>query len=157
MRINPIFVPVIVIVMLLGSVIVTQSAGQWSTSGKTSVNLERFDAADIKGWMTIQQVIDGTGIPKERLYELADFPADTPATTALKDLEGVIPDFEISTLREILATAQQGSAQESVPSSTSLPVPSATPGATQPAPMGTPVHGTLLHVHRRHRQGRGVF
>ncbi len=91
MRVNPFFMPVIVIVVLLGTVFVAQAAGIWSTSGRDTVDLGQMTPADIKGWMTLQQVMDGVGISQSDLYALAGIPANIPPTTVLKDLEPVLP------------------------------------------------------------------
>ena len=103
MRVNRFLMPVIVLVALLGTTFIAQAAGFWSTSGKDSIDLEYMTAADIKGWMTLQQVMDGLKVSKEELYDAGGIPLDVPPETALKDLEGIVPDFEISTLREKLA------------------------------------------------------
>ena len=103
MRVNPILVPLLVIVALLGTVFTAQSIGMWTTSGRTTVEAAQLNPADIKGWMTLQQVIDGLPIDKAALYQAGGIPADISADTALKDLEGVVPDFEITTLRDTLA------------------------------------------------------
>jgi hypothetical protein len=121
MRVNRFLMPIIVIVALLGTTLIAQAAGFWSTSGKDSTDLENMSAADIKGWMTLQQVMDGLKISQEELYGIGGIPLDIPPETALKDLEGVIPDFEISTLREKLA------APANPIESTPLPQPTVTP------------------------------
>lgn len=102
MRVNPFLVPIIVIAALLGSSLIAQAGGFWSTSGRTSVNLENMTAVDLKGWMTLQQVMDGMKITQEQLYAAGNIPMDVPTSTALKELEGIVPDFEVSTLREKL-------------------------------------------------------
>jgi hypothetical protein len=102
MRVNRYFVPVIVIVALLGTVFVAQAFGWWSTSGRTTTDLEALTAADIKGWMTLQQVADGMNLSLTELYRLGGIPAEITPETALKDLEGLVEGFETSTLREAL-------------------------------------------------------
>lgn len=103
MKINPFLAPAIVIVVLIGSVLSAQALGAWSTSGRTAVNLQQLAPADIKGWMTLQQVMDGLNLTQTELYTLANVPPDVPTSTALKDLESLVPGFEVSTLREALA------------------------------------------------------
>jgi hypothetical protein len=129
MRVNRFLMPILVIVALLGTTLIAQAAGFWSTSGRDAADLENMSAADIKGWMTLQQVIDGLKISKTELYAAGSIPRDITADTALKDLEGIVPDFEISALREKLATL--ANPIEPMP----LPMPTATP-----QPEGTPVH-----------------
>jgi hypothetical protein len=98
-------------------------------------------AADLKGWMTLQQVIDGLQVPKDIVYDLGKIPADVPTSTALKDLEKIVPDFETSTLRDAL-TARLGTPAASStvqPTSASAPVTPivATPNVT-PMPTAVP-------------------
>jgi hypothetical protein len=134
MRVNRFLMPIIVIVALLGTTLIAQAAGFWSTSGKDSTDLENMSAADIKGWMTLQQVMDGLKISKEELYSVGGIPLDIPAEKALKDLEGVVPDFEISTLRDKLAAAVNPIEPLAPIEPTPLPQPTATP---------QPITGTL--------------
>ena len=103
MKVNPFLAPLIVIAVLIGSVIGAQAFGLWSTSGRTTVNLQQMSPEDVKGWMTLQQVMDGLNLSQSELYALANVPPDIPASTALKELEGVVPDFEVTVLREKLA------------------------------------------------------
>ena len=107
MRVNRFLMPLIVIVALLGTTLVAQATGFWSTSGKDSVDLENMSAADIKGWMTLQQVMDGMQITKEDLYAAGNIPLDVPTSTALKDLEPIVPDFSVTGLRDALASLPQ--------------------------------------------------
>lgn len=135
MRVNRFLVPLLVIVTLLGTTFIAQAAGFWSTSGKDSLDLENMSAADIKGWMTLQQVMDGLQVSQEELYAVGGIPLDTPPETALKDLEGVVPDFEISTLREKLPAPANPLEPAAPLEPTPLPPPSATPQLPS-----TPVH-----------------
>ena len=135
MRVNRFLMPVIVIAALLGTTLIAQAAGLWSTSGKDSVDVENMTAADIKGWMTLQQVIEGLKITQEELYAIGGIPLDVSPDTALKDLEGSVPDFEISTLRDKLAAPAGPTAPLDPIEPTPLPQPTATP-----QPESTPVH-----------------
>ncbi len=135
MRVNRFLVPLLVIVTLLGTTFIAQAAGFWSTSGKDSLDLENMSAADIKGWMTLQQVMDGLQVSQEELYAVGGIPLDAPPETALKDLEGVVPDFEISTLREKLPAPANPLDPAAPLEPTPLPQPTATPQLAS-----TPVH-----------------
>jgi hypothetical protein len=131
MRVNRFLMPIIVIVVLLGTTLIAQAAGFWSTSGKDSVDLENMSAADIKGWMTLQQVIDGMKISKEELYAVGGIPLEVPTETALKELEGIVPGFEISTLRDKLAAPANPIEPAPQPTATPIPTPIATLEHTQ--------------------------
>ncbi len=106
MRVNRFLMPIIVIVALLGTTLIAQATGFWSTSGHDSTNLQNMTAADIKGWMTLQQVIDGLQVSKEELYAAANIPLDVPTSTALKDLEPLVSDFSVTALREAVTHLQ---------------------------------------------------
>jgi hypothetical protein len=102
MKINPFVYGVIVLVVFLGVIFGFQAAGVWSTSGKvdTSGKALQPSAADvdtIKGWMTLEQVSTTFGVPVAEILTAFDLPADTSASTALKDLES--DTFDIPTLR----------------------------------------------------------
>jgi hypothetical protein len=131
MRVNPFLVPILFIISLLGSVLVAQGAGVWSTSGRSAATLQQLTPADIKGWMTLQQVIDGVGIPQTELYALVNVPPDVPTMTALKDLEGIVPGFEITVLRDAL-TAKLG-AYPAVQPGTPMLVSTPTATAARPS------------------------
>jgi hypothetical protein len=127
--------PIIVIVALLGTTFIAQAAGFWSTSGRDAIDMESMTAADIKGWMTLQQVMDGLKVSKEELYAIGGVPLDAAPDTVLKDLEGLVPDFEISTLRDKLAVPANPAAPPAPLEPAPLPQPTATP-----QPESTPVH-----------------
>ena len=129
MRVNPFFVPVIVIAALLGSSLIAQVGGFWATSGRTSVDVDNLTAVDLKGWMTLQQVMDGLNISQAELYAAGSLPLDIPLSTALKDLEAIVPGFEISLLRDKFA------APPTPLEPTPMPQPIVTP---------TPVHTNVI-------------
>jgi hypothetical protein len=122
MRVNPLLAPALFIVILLGTIAIAQLTGGWIISGRTTINTGELAIDDIKGWMTLQQVMDGVRISKEDLYALVNLPSDIPTTTALKDLESVVPDFETSTLRDAL-TKHQETAPVSTTKSSSISNP----------------------------------
>ena len=137
MRVNPFFMPVIVIVILLGTVFAAQAAGLWSTSGRDTTDLAQMTPADLKGWMTLQQVMDGLNISQQELYALASIPASVPPTTALKDLEPLVPGFEVSALRDALE-AKLGTSENVTPAPAAMTaVPTQTAAAPTPIPAAT--------------------
>ena len=147
MRLNPFFMPALSITLLFGTVFGAQAAGVWSTSGRDTAALDALTPADVKGWMTLYQISAGIPIPPDELYSLMGIPSDIPAETALKDLEGVVPDFEVSVLRERLTAWQSGDAAlpdpiVQAPSGTPTVEPTVAPPATATsiaAPTATPL------------------
>jgi len=147
MRANRFLMPGLLVAALLGTALVAQAAGLWSTSGRDAVDVTRMTPADIKGWMTLQQVIDGVGVSQAELYALVDIPADLPTSTALKDMEALVPDFSVETLRENLTAWAAGPAEvggEPAPVGTLLTpttAPTPTPAAAALAePTAMPTH-----------------
>ena len=146
MRVNPFLVPIIVIAALLGSSLIAQAGGFWATSGRTSVNLENMTAVDLKGWMTLQQIMDGMKISKEQLYAAGNIPLDVPASTALKELEGIVPGFEVSGLREKLG-APEGYVPEEMMSGDHEMEPMAEPKVEPtPTPLPQPTATPIVHT-----------
>jgi hypothetical protein len=114
MRIRPAALGILVLVVFLGTVGVAAATGTWATTGRSAGGGEGggggggrvelatgADAGDVKGWMAIGDVADAFGVPLPELLAAFDLPADTPPSTALKDLES--DTFEVLALREWLA------------------------------------------------------
>lgn len=57
---------------------------------------------DLRGWMTLGQAADGLRIDREVLIGLVGAPDGVTLTpdTAFRDVEGLVPGFELSTFRE---------------------------------------------------------
>jgi hypothetical protein len=64
-------------------------------------------AAEIKGRMTLQEVSEQCLVPLDVLYSAMGLPDGIPAGTALKDLGAQFPEFEIESVREIVASYQE--------------------------------------------------
>lgn len=150
MRVHRYVLPAIVLVALLGSVLVGKLTGDWTTTGKGEILVDASGAPDpegIKGWMTLQEVSDTYGIPLAELYAGLGVPADAPPTTAMKDLEGIIPDFETATARLWVANYQAehpGAAPTSVPPTTSQGSgQSATPALSGERLAGSEIKGQM--------------
>ncbi|MBP7600792.1 MAG: hypothetical protein KA750_05570, partial [Thermoflexales bacterium] len=117
--------------VLFGTVFGSQQLGLWSVTGRTAVNVANMTAADLKGWMTLTDVMTGIKISKPELYDLMKIPADVPETAALKDLEKIVPGFETSTLRDAL-TARGAAAPALI-----------APTAVAPTPLAPAIQATV--------------
>ena len=106
MKINPFIYGIMVLTVFLGVILSARQLGVWSTSGKITtagqaIQPSAADVNSIKGWMTLEQMSTTFNIPVPEILSAFDLPADTPALTALKDLES--ETFDIPTLRTWLA------------------------------------------------------
>ena len=65
---------------------------------------------DVKGWMTVQQVLDAFPVTKAALYEHFGIPADTPTDATLSSLKetGSLTGFDVPTLRTWLGERGTG-------------------------------------------------
>lgn len=104
----PVLAYVAVLLAVLGVLVVgTQSLGWFKTTGQmTSSSGERVVPAagapttDIKGWMTLQQVLDAYPVTRDRLYAHFAIPADTTTETTLSELkESGTSSLDVPTLR----------------------------------------------------------
>jgi len=145
MRVNPFFMPALTLSLMLGTVFGSQTLGLWSTSGRDASVLSALTPAEVKGWMTLEQISAGIPIPLPDLYALMDIPADIPPNTALKELEAMVPDFAVSTLRTRLAAWLGGTGTDNPAPVAPAEDHSAT-AATQPPPASTiePTQAPLL-------------
>lgn len=107
-RVSGLAYAALVLLLFFGTIQIAQQAGLWSVSGKYTpegkpVQLTGADPAEVKGWMTIQAVLDAYHVDKNALYVEFAIPADVPPSAALKELEEVAPDFSVTALRVWLA------------------------------------------------------
>ena len=105
MKINPIVYGILVVSVFLGVIYGFRTAGVWSVSGKIdgdgkAIQPSAADVNTIKGWMTLEQVSSAFGIPAADILTAFDLPADTPASTPLKELES--ESFDMTLLRNWL-------------------------------------------------------
>lgn len=141
MKVNKYILPSFTLLALLATVWIAQWTGQWIVSGKELVDVNNLTTTDdIRGWMTLQQVADGFAVEVSDLYTLLHLPTDIPPETALKDLEGIVPDFEVTTVREALAPYAEGAniAASDEEQTTTVSPPATTVAAAQSTATTTP-------------------
>lgn len=143
MKVNKWLLPTLALILMLGTVGVAQANGWWIVSGKEMVNVEQLTGgADVKGWMTLQQVADGVDIDTATLYAQLGLAADIPPETALKDLEKIVEGFEVSVVREVvdgvLGKAPAAATEPAPTAATPVATEAAATSAPTPTPQPTP-------------------
>ncbi len=108
LKVNHYAFGVIAIALFMGIIFGAQVLGVWSTSGRVDgqgspVQLTGTDVAEIKGWMVLGDIAASYKIPLNEMLVAFKLPADTPATAAIKDLEGQGQNFSTTTLRTWIA------------------------------------------------------
>jgi hypothetical protein len=85
-------------------------AGQGTESGERVAPTAGAVPEDVKGWMTVQQVLDAFPVTKAALYQRFGIPAGTPTSTTLSALKeaGDLSGFDVPTLRTWLTQNTTG-------------------------------------------------
>ena len=126
--------PIAFLAIMLGGIGVAQATGQWVTSGRQQVTAGQvLTPDDLRGWMTLGVAAEGLGMPEADLIALVGAPDGVTLTgdVAFKDLEALVPGFELTAFRELLADP----ATAATPTVIATPSPVATaPGAASAAP-----------------------
>lgn len=106
MKVNPFVFGIIVLAVFFGVLGGAKAAGVWSVSGKLDAAGEKLQPTgasvdEIKGWMTLGDVSTAYGVPLAEILAAFELPADTPASTQLKEMES--ESFSVTGLRTWLA------------------------------------------------------
>ena len=152
--VNRFLAPILVLAALFGSYAIAQATGFWAVSGKEMIDPGGMTSGDdLRGWMTLEQVIQGFGLPQDDFYTALSIPTDIPASTALKDLEGLIEGFEVSMVRDVVDTSLSGAPLPPAQAPTEAPVHA----APTPSPQVTaPLAGATAHVPQGAGTGEGT-
>lgn len=128
-RAPAIAVPLLAVLLGGGVVVAAQASGHWATTGRDATATGTAagagpgsqDAAgtvaeagtsaapaspdDVKGWMTLQQVLDArfAGVTEAGLRARFAIPVTVGVETPLKDLDGAVPGFDLPSLRDWLS------------------------------------------------------
>jgi hypothetical protein len=99
MILNKYLMPVIAIVMLVGTILTGQVAGYWQTSGREMIDPnQEMTSSDIRGWMSLELLSEEFDIPMDELRSLLNLPPDTPPAMPLKELEEFNEVTDVRTL-----------------------------------------------------------
>ncbi len=131
-RAPAIVIPLLAVLLGGGVVVAAQASGHWATTGRDAISGGSGTGAgaqggvdgsgsgagadtsalpatpdDVKGWMTLQMVLDATfpGVTEAGLRTEFGIPASISLTTPLKDLDGVLTGFDVASLRTWLNAA----------------------------------------------------
>lgn len=107
MKVNPYIYGVLVLVLFFGVIGGAKTAGVWSVSGKLDAAGEKLaptgsNPDEIKGWMTLGDVVKAYNVPLAEILATFNLPADTPADAEIKSLES--DTFSPANLRVWLKT-----------------------------------------------------
>lgn len=136
--------PIVFIAVMLGGVGVAQLTGTWITSGKQVVAAGQLTADDVKGSMSLQVAADGLGVTVDDLVTLIEPPDRNAlsATTLFKDIEALVPGFELTAFRDKLRAFLAARNGAPVPT----PTPTAIATATASVPTSASPSGTATHT-----------
>lgn len=94
MRISRYLYGFLIIAFILGGISIAKATDNWQVSYKVNadgseIELKGDDVGEIKGFMSIDDIIVAYGIDKDGLYEYIGFPNDLPTSTLVKDIKGL--------------------------------------------------------------------
>lgn len=139
--------PIVFVVVMLGGVGIAQASGVWITTGKQVVAAGTLSADDVKGSMSLQVAADGVGATVDDLITLIN-PSDrsllSPATL-FKEIEAIVPGFELSVFRETLRAFLAARDGTPLPASTSTPTVSVSASPTT-APSAATAAASATHT-----------
>ncbi|NWJ45672.1 MAG: hypothetical protein HXX08_07315 [Chloroflexi bacterium] len=107
-KVNHYVYGVMAVVTFMGIILGAQAMGVWTTSGKVdtsgkAVEITGKDPPEIKGWMLLGDIATAYNVPLAAIVAAFKLPADTAASTAVKDLEGKGENFSTTTLKAWIA------------------------------------------------------
>jgi hypothetical protein len=142
--------PIVFVAVMLGGVGVAQLNGAWITSGKQVVAAGQLSADDVKGSMSLQVAADGLGVTVDDLVTLIEPPnrGALSAATLFKDIEALVPGFELTAFRDKL--------RASLAARNGVPVPTPTPTATATAAVPASASPSATATHTSTPTGTGT-
>lgn len=100
MKISKFLYGFLILFLLLGGIGVAKLTDNWQVSGMVNtdgseITLSGNDVEEIKGFMSIEEIIIAFNLEKEPFYQYMKFPSDLPTSTLVKDIKkltGVDPE-----------------------------------------------------------------
>jgi len=94
--------------IFFGIILITKSIGLYETTPNNISDILKGNPSNIRGWMTLQEVGDGFGVPLKKIYrELGVTADDLPAETPIKKSEEILRDkgieFDHDKIGEVVA------------------------------------------------------
>ncbi len=110
MRISRYLYGFLIIAFLLGGIGIAKATDNWQVSYKlnadgSEIELKGESVEEIKGFMSIDDIISAYGIDKEGLYEYMGFPSDLPTSTLVKDING-LTGIDPATIKDYIILAK---------------------------------------------------
>ncbi len=102
---TPLTFIVLSLTLYFGGILLANTAGLYNVLPQPVVEGETISTEELKGYMTLEDVAKYTGTSLEELYEILNLPGNIPPATKMKEVKNYVPDFEVSTARELLQQA----------------------------------------------------
>ncbi|CAH2212804.1 4Fe-4S binding protein [Tepidibacter aestuarii] len=99
---TPIVLIISVITIYFGGITVAKATNNYDLLPEPIEKGEIVNAEDIKGYMTLEEVSDYTGISLEELYEKLNLSKNIPSNIKMKSIKEYKPNFEVNQVRELL-------------------------------------------------------
>ena len=97
--IKPIYIFVVVFILFIGGIGITKIIGIYQITAKPITAGNKISLDEIKGYMTLEDVSNGLGMDLEEVYKKLNLPTSIPKETKLKDIQNIVPGFEVEEAR----------------------------------------------------------
>lgn len=101
-KVKPLWIIVLSLMIFFGGIGIARLTGFYQEKPEAVKAGEVIKAEDIKGYMTLQEVSDGLQMPLDELYKKLEIDKKVPADTKMKDIQNIVPDFDVEAAREKL-------------------------------------------------------
>ena len=99
---KPLLVIILVVALFFGSILGFKAAGIYQLTPNQVISGELINYGDVKGSMTIKTAAGSTSTSLEEFYSIFSIPTSVPSETKMKDISGLVPDYDFDAIKESL-------------------------------------------------------
>ncbi|WKY47411.1 4Fe-4S binding protein [Eubacteriaceae bacterium ES3] len=118
----PVAILAIVVGIFFGTIGIAQLTGNFEILPKAVAEGETIPIYEVKGYNTIEEAADLTGLTVEEVYEQLAIPTTVPQDTQFKNISAIVPEYSFDTAKENAEAAITGIPVETEESSESVDI-----------------------------------
>ncbi|WKY44096.1 4Fe-4S binding protein [Eubacteriaceae bacterium ES2] len=104
----PVVMLVLVVGIFFGTIGIAQLTGNFDILPKAVAEGETIAIYEVKGYNTIEEAADLTGLTVEEVYEQLAIPTSVPQDTQFKNISAIVPEYSFDTAKENAEAAING-------------------------------------------------
>jgi ferredoxin len=98
--ISPLIMLAIIATLFFGTILVAQATGNFEVLPEALEQGETIPVSEVKGYFTIEETAKAIGIELEDTYKLLGIPENVPTTTKMKEISGIVPEYDFDAAKE---------------------------------------------------------